>query len=120
MTEMVSTPGVPCGPSTSVMTPSPRSFPDGNRSSSTTTLSCGFAPFAPGSPTAMLCANTVPSTRTNPSPSRSKYVPTNARVARSRTRTISPAGSFSFDAARVTRTMTVSPVEASAVLSSRT
>ena len=37
-----------------------------------TTLSCGFAPFAPGSPTEMLCANTVPSTRTSASPSRSK------------------------------------------------
>ena len=54
MTDSVSTPGWPCGPSTSVMTPSPRSSGEGKRSISMTTLSCGFAPFAPGSPTEML------------------------------------------------------------------
>ena len=119
MIEIRSTPGLVCGPSTSVMTPSPRLSGVGNRSISTTTLSCGRAPFAPGSPTATLCANTVPSTRTSPSPSRSKYVPTNVRVARPRTRTISPAGSLIRVASRVTRTSTSSPVEASRVLSSR-
>ena len=72
MTDSVSTPGVPWAPSTSVMTPSPRSFTVGKRNRSMTTLSCDFTPFAPGSPTETLCANRVPSTRTKPSPSRSK------------------------------------------------
>lgn len=72
MMERVSTPGLPSGPRTSVMTPSPRSSAVGNRSISTTTLSCGLAPLAPGSPTQTECANTVPSTRTWPWPSRSK------------------------------------------------
>jgi len=44
----------------------------GKRSISTTTLSLARAPLAPGSPTKTLCANTVPSTRTSPWPSRSK------------------------------------------------
>ena len=65
MTESVSTPSLPCAPRTSVITPSPRSSREGNRSISMTTLSCRFAPFAPGSPTEMLCENTVPSTRTS-------------------------------------------------------
>ena len=72
ITESVSTPGWPCGPSTSVTTPSPRLSGVGNRSISTTTLSCGFAPFAPASPTAMLCVNAFPSMRTSASRSRSK------------------------------------------------
>ncbi|WP_161967728.1 hypothetical protein [Fimbriiglobus ruber] len=76
-------------------------------------------PFAPGSPTATEWANTVPSIRTSPWLSRSKYVPTNVRVARARTRTTSPDAPPSLVALRVILTRTSSPVEASSSLPSR-
>ena len=51
MIESVSTPGRPCGPSTSTITPSPSCTGEGKRIISMTTLSSGRAFFAPGSPT---------------------------------------------------------------------
>ena len=48
MIDSVSTPGLPRGPSTSVMTPSPRSSGLGKRSISTTTLSFGLGPLGAG------------------------------------------------------------------------
>ena len=55
-----------------VSTASPLECSDGKRSISTTTLSFGCAPLAPGSPTETGLENVLPSTWTNPCPASSK------------------------------------------------
>ena len=60
----VSTPGWPLGPRISVRTPTPCDSGVGYRTISSATLSPGFAPLAPGSPTEMGAWKVVPSTLT--------------------------------------------------------
>ena len=115
MIDSVSTPGWPRGPSTSVMTPSPRWSCDGKRTISKTTLSSGLALLAPGRRRESDRENGLPSIlHDRPCRRVSKYVPTNWLVCALDDFDDAPSGLGRRVSCLVfRRTSTVSPVAAS-------